>query len=266
MPGQTDLTPKDALTLVAWVKASPTTTGVILDKWGSGPSGSYGLSLTNGSPGLELSLDGVYLSLFAPTAITDTNWHYVAGSYDGTQMVMYVDGAASISAPATGNVDMVEGPLLIGEFAGAVGEVRIYGRALGSNEVANLFDEGATAASGQEATAGNSSQNDNGSTVITNGAGSGSTTLTQGSVGASPSPPIGQTTWYVSALTGNDNNDGLANALGGGHGPKQSIPAVLSTASNQDIVVVARGTYSNATFADPGKGVTFQATGAVIFR
>ena len=41
------LTPTNALTVVAWVKASPTTTGLILDKWSTdGSSGSYSLSLT----------------------------------------------------------------------------------------------------------------------------------------------------------------------------------------------------------------------------
>ncbi len=80
VPDAPDLTPSNTLTLSAWVKASPTTTGIIVVKWMSdGQSGSYSLALTNGQIGVEISLDGVYYPSVATTGIEDTDWHHVAG-------------------------------------------------------------------------------------------------------------------------------------------------------------------------------------------
>lgn len=140
-----DLTPTGGLTLAAWVKAQTTTTGIIFDKWSAdGLSGSYSLGLTNGHVGLELSLNGTDFSVIAPPAIHDTNWHYVAGSYDGSQMVVYLDGKIRARAAASGSVDVVAAPLLLGNVAGAIDDVRIYNGALSSNDVAALYFAGAT--------------------------------------------------------------------------------------------------------------------------
>ena len=143
VPDAPDLTPSNTLTLSAWVKASPTTTGIIVEKWMSdGQSGSYSLALTNGQIGVEISLDGVYYPLVATTGIEDTDWHHVAGTYDGVRIIVYLDGVVDASSLATGTLDVAKVPFLVGELTGSIDEVRLYDRALSKDEVFALYDIG----------------------------------------------------------------------------------------------------------------------------
>jgi hypothetical protein len=70
IPDDATLTPTNALSLSAWVKAQPLATGEIIAKWSTnGVGGSYMLSLTNGCVALELSLGGEYARLVGQTGI-----------------------------------------------------------------------------------------------------------------------------------------------------------------------------------------------------
>jgi hypothetical protein len=133
--------PTNAMTVSAWVKGAPTATGIILERWSANSSaGSYQLSLTNGHVELSLSLMGQQVTLGGTTALVDTNWHHIAGTYDGTQMVVYMDGATNGSLSATGTIDVVAEPMLMGLFTGQMDDVRIYDRALSGEVIAALYD------------------------------------------------------------------------------------------------------------------------------
>ena len=136
------LTPINALTLVAWVRAASNVTGVVISKWTTNQSaGSYRLSLTNGQVMLELKLSGTYTALVGHTSsLSDTNWHHIAGAYDGTNMQVYLDGASVGSQAASGTVDIVVAPLLLGQLTATLDEVRIYGRSLGINELNAVYN------------------------------------------------------------------------------------------------------------------------------
>lgn len=71
-------------------------------------------------------------------------WHYVAATYDGSTVTLYVDGVAVNSAPKSGV--FVPGHLYIGggsseRFLGSVDEVRIYNRALSAQEILDQYDD-----------------------------------------------------------------------------------------------------------------------------
>lgn len=136
------LTPSNALTLTAWVKTEPFATGEIIAKWSTnGNGGSYMLSLTNGCVALELSLNGQYNAVVGEgTCLTDTNWHHVAGTYDGGAMAVYFDAQLAGSAMVSGTVGTVGAPLRFGFVPSLVDEVRVYGESLTTNQITALYN------------------------------------------------------------------------------------------------------------------------------
>ena len=75
--------------------------------------------------------------------VNDGEWHHVAGVYDGTQKILYVDGNIDASANTTGSIDGSTYRVQIGEnaqatgrnWAGLIDDVRIYSKALSVNEI-----------------------------------------------------------------------------------------------------------------------------------
>lgn len=94
----------------------------------------------------------------APDSIWDGAWHMLAGTYDGSRVRLYVDGAeVGSGTPASGNIAYGlagHNDLLIGGFSdicseqtnfdGDIDEPRIYSRALTAAEIARLADPLAT--------------------------------------------------------------------------------------------------------------------------
>lgn len=80
------------------------------------------------------------------TTVPDTHWHHYAAAYDGTTLVLYVDGQEVAQSPLTGRV--VRSPdreVCVGKnpwgasLAGDVDEVHVYDRALSAEEVRALY-------------------------------------------------------------------------------------------------------------------------------
>jgi hypothetical protein len=93
------------------------------------------------------------INLFSAGTYPDRDrWHHVVGTRRAAgEAVLYVDGIESDRASGTNPAGSSQGPVVIGAeynsattpggfFKGAIDEVRIYGRALCSNEVWNLFN------------------------------------------------------------------------------------------------------------------------------
>ena len=80
------------------------------------------------------------------TQLTDTqNFHHVAAVYDGSQMIIYLDGEVDNSKPKTGNFEPTTYNVYIGRrpagtyFNGTIDEVRIYNRALSPGEIKIIY-------------------------------------------------------------------------------------------------------------------------------
>jgi hypothetical protein len=136
--------------LSLWAAANPIpSTGECLACWGAGQYGQAFSIEANGSP---LTWWG---GLFGPPpaddlnsgVIVDTNWHQLVFVYDGTNASIAVDGvqkAIASRSPDTAFsafiVGVGVGPEgLSGFFSGSIDDVRIYNRALSTNEVAQLY-------------------------------------------------------------------------------------------------------------------------------
>jgi hypothetical protein len=84
--------------------------------------------------------------LAGETILTGDRWHHIAAVYDGTSVIIYVDGREDAQKPASGQIAETEQALCIGENAekpgrflkGLVDDVRIYNRALRPEEIKTL--------------------------------------------------------------------------------------------------------------------------------
>jgi hypothetical protein len=93
---------------------------------------------------VERFANGTNLATAAP--YTRNEWHHVAHVYDGTQLLLYLDGVQSRSAPDTQSRPPAPTPFQVGgfgsgfpEFAGRLDEVAVYGQALSAGQIAAHF-------------------------------------------------------------------------------------------------------------------------------
>ncbi len=113
---------------------------------------TFGLA---GQPGdtyllkLERASDDADIAVVS-SALAPGRWYYLAGTYDGTNLTLYVDGVLNTSLEV-GSITAYTGPapLMIGSslntnhgdagvFDGSIDDVRIYSRALSAVEVQEL--------------------------------------------------------------------------------------------------------------------------------
>lgn len=74
-------------------------------------------------------------------------WHHLAGTYDGTQLKLYVDGELKSTSDHFGPIGVSQSNVNIGRnsdmadrlYSGAIDDVRIYNYALSENDVAAIY-------------------------------------------------------------------------------------------------------------------------------
>jgi len=105
---------------------------------------------------LGLHVGGGYVECDAPIdprELLDGEWHHAAGTFDGETMRVWLDGAeiGALARPGA-LLTRVDVPGFIGSlggvgefFQGELDDLRIYGEALGAEEIAELHREGRTA-------------------------------------------------------------------------------------------------------------------------
>lgn len=81
-----------------------------------------------------------------PSSIFSNAWYHLAGTYDGSQMRLYLNGSLIASAPAAGSIGFYpQAPACLGNlvnaprpFYGALDDVRLYDEALSAQAVVDL--------------------------------------------------------------------------------------------------------------------------------
>jgi Concanavalin A-like lectin/glucanases superfamily len=88
------------------------------------------------------TLDGAVRFVAGRSANPIGTWSYVALTYDGSTLRLFVDGRQAASRPTTGTIETTENPLWLGGnhpygefFNGLIDEARVYGRALTEAEI-----------------------------------------------------------------------------------------------------------------------------------
>lgn len=146
-PNTQTLSPTDALTLEAWVRLrSVDGAGIatVLRK-----DDAYSLRFAKGRPGLVLWSEGKHTGFSWKTAKWETGrWYYLAATYDGNQVRLFVDGKEDASRAFTGKIDASDAPLMLGcagsqsALDGGLDEVRLWRRALPADEIAAAWRAG----------------------------------------------------------------------------------------------------------------------------
>ncbi|MBN1998068.1 CotH kinase family protein [candidate division KSB1 bacterium] len=144
-----ELNMTEELSLMAWVYPHDITDGGQHDPWIS--KGDQQYALKNGA--------GDYFEFFiydngwhAPNVELDENyndeWHHYAGTYDGSELKMYIDGELMQTYEHEGVINTTEYDFYIGSnsqasgrfFEGILDEVRVYDIALSDVEIATIYN------------------------------------------------------------------------------------------------------------------------------
>jgi concanavalin A-like lectin/glucanase superfamily protein len=173
---RTDLNPTGQLTVSAWISPAswPGTydqapaSGSILSKaaaagaWFPTTPPNVGYTLSGGAGGVisfGAAVGGRLREVVATAAVPTGSWHHVAGTFNGTELAIYIDGKPAGSAAVSGSLSPSTGTnLMVGadpinpvsKFTGAVDEVRVYSRALSAAEIAAACAAGDAAYGGDD--------------------------------------------------------------------------------------------------------------------
>ncbi len=148
------------ITMMLWAKPGPNLTADWRNLVGKSPTNVLGNTTfsysirTDNSGALRFSLNlGSWQYVLGPTLEEDT-WYHITGTYDGTQLILYVDGESVGTTEASGGINVTPDPVCIGNLVNAAGasqnefwsgvidEVRIWDRALGEDEVIRNMGQG----------------------------------------------------------------------------------------------------------------------------
>ncbi len=146
VPNSSSLDITDTITIEAWAKrnADMTNWARIVAKWNSWfiyeDAGSSNI-------GGYLKAGGIdNYAGFGPAGLN--TWHHYALTYDGTQLIPYIDGNIKPALNVTGLIDNTNNYISIGSeqtwanWNGAIDEVRIYTQALTAFEIQQHYAEG----------------------------------------------------------------------------------------------------------------------------
>ena len=134
VPNSSSLQLSSGMTLEAWVNPS-TVSSAWRDVIYKGNDNYYleGTSVNDGKPDGGGTFGGANANAYGSAALTANAWSYVALTYDGATLRLYVNGTLAGSQAKTGAIATSTNPLQIGGdsiwgqfFSGLIDEVRIY--------------------------------------------------------------------------------------------------------------------------------------------
>jgi hypothetical protein len=178
----------NAFTIEAWIypTAVPSPFNAIAGTWNDlgVNQRSFFIALQNGVPAVYVSTDGSnFPSVLASVGAPLNTWTHVAGTYDGANLRIYVNGILRGSAPQTGTVFQPAQPFYIGRLDGAgirtqpcigsLDEVRLWSQARSAAQIA--ADMGATNVPPQATLLGSWSFNENAGFAAQDSSGNGNT-------------------------------------------------------------------------------------------
>ncbi|UCE99486.1 MAG: LamG domain-containing protein, partial [Planctomycetota bacterium] len=144
----TDFGIREQVTIAAWLKTNDAGNGevnpyVITAKYGLKQKASNVLEF-------YIFTDTWHVVWFDVDNTFNSNWHHLAGAYDGRELKLYIDGVVEGSTFHTGIMGPDTSSIRIGGepwparryYDGAIDDVRIYNYALGEDEIRALYNKG----------------------------------------------------------------------------------------------------------------------------
>lgn len=151
--GSSDLFPAEALSYSAWIKPAALPPGKAQAIVIAGGDRRAGLFI-DASGLIHFSIPGLTGETAASASLADASWHHIAGVFDGRSAALYIDGAIVQQKDYSGAVNYGAGEreLYIGgdrrgemaSYNGSLDQVALWGTALTSGEVKQLFLQGKT--------------------------------------------------------------------------------------------------------------------------
>ena len=138
----------EQITLTAWVNTSDSGNSEHNPFVGKGDE-SYAIKHANNNSMEFFIYDTDWQTLQSPVDDSfNGEWHHVAGTYDGNQLRLYVNGGLANSRDYVGSINATTYPVNIGRnsqqttrlYEGAIDDVKIYNRALSAGEILYLAD------------------------------------------------------------------------------------------------------------------------------
>ena len=147
IPYNSILNPKKALTIEAWINPCSTAADQRILSKSPYPNNDYSMiRASNNRVLVSMKINGTVQSIYSPAnSVPVGTWTHVAGTYDGTRMRLYINGAQVNSFTVCGEIGTHVEPLMIGKnatsgyFKGMVDEVSIYNKALTAAEVLSRY-------------------------------------------------------------------------------------------------------------------------------
>jgi hypothetical protein len=142
----------NAVTVEAWVKQNTLVdwAGIVSKSQGVANINYLLLMHSDGSPYFSVTVSGAEKSTYngTGTILPIGEWHHLVGTFDGTNLRYYYDGAMEGSITPTGgdldtNNESVEIGKLISFFNGAIDNVAIYNEALSVGQIQQHYAQGA---------------------------------------------------------------------------------------------------------------------------
>jgi hypothetical protein len=137
----------DAITLTAWVNTNDAGNSADSPYITKG-NDSYALRHTTGND-IGFFIYDVQLYSAASSVSSSFNgvWHHLAGTYDGAEMVLYVDGESMATTEHAGSIAVSAFNVSMGSdtqqtwmwYNGSLDDVRIYNRALAADEIEHII-------------------------------------------------------------------------------------------------------------------------------
>lgn len=160
IPDDPQLDGMDSLSLSVWVKTSGSTQQMeVLNKYihsGDQLNGSYNIGIDGWGPlaVFQYATEDDYMIKISNDPLPIDSWHHIVGVYTGVEGTLFVDGskvALSRNDPdSVGPLNSIMADLLIGcgensggllnFFEGKIDDVRIYNRALSTEEITELYN------------------------------------------------------------------------------------------------------------------------------
>lgn len=142
----------DEVSLSAWVNPDTISSeGKIIAKWSDAAGAfQYLLSIVSGNECLFAIFNGGTQIAQGSTSLAVGVWSHIAGTYDGSNVRVYCNGAEEDSTLASGNMSSKSAPVRIGAgsggvgtenpFDGDIGHCAIWGAPLSAGEIQSLSE------------------------------------------------------------------------------------------------------------------------------
>ncbi len=252
-------------TIEAWVRARRLSgTQTVLAKtrpWGGFP---YGLELASGRAHAYAATAHGDVDARAARAVKAWAWTFVAATYDGSRVRVYVDGRRVASTRASGDLRSSDGALQIGAdtvwgeyLTGRLDNVRLYDRALSPQELAadrtHAVEDTSRRRRGGKASSGGAGAGSGPASGSESGSAGGTTTsggtTTGGGTAAPPQPPpaAGTANLWIDPDGGSCTRHAAVAAYADGEACGR-FQSALDAAQPGDTVLVRCGTGATCSF------------------